>query len=158
MRQNLVRNGTIEEFLTTGRIFLVTPTGGAGERWVNAMYPPATLFDSVQEALDETVDGRGDIVYIAPGTYNEEVIVSTSNVSLIGLTTGGFPEAIFASAGAHTPVLTIADNVRNFKAVNLGFEPSISAAAFGIEIGGRDITFEHCKFAGGDGTAGRLGS
>ena len=70
----------------------VNPDSAAGN-WVNLMdelfYDPGTIVqkgNSIQEALDAA--GPGEVIYVEPGVYREEVIIDKPGIKLVGLHRG----------------------------------------------------------------------
>lgn len=63
---------------------------------------PDSAFNTIDEALDEATSGAGDIIYIAPGEYAENVVITKDYVSLIGMTPAGYarPDIVPATGKA----------------------------------------------------------
>jgi hypothetical protein len=60
-------------------------------------------YDTIQEAINSL---SGGTVYVPPGTYNEQIVIS-NNVTLAGLT----PDAVFISHDGPDPVITVSGGV-----------------------------------------------
>lgn len=76
--------------------FWVSPSGADGD----ANGSPAKPFLTTTFALTKCVSGRGDTIYVGPGSYAESVSVNKANVAIIG--TGGRHTGITQIIGSPT--------------------------------------------------------
>jgi hypothetical protein len=62
-----------------GTAYFVSPSGddSDGLSW-------ATAFNRIQTAVDRAMDGAGDYIYVGHGKYYENVVITKSNIHLIG--------------------------------------------------------------------------
>jgi hypothetical protein len=80
-----------------GQSFYVDPVKGSDNYDGSADFPTATI----NKALGKTRSGFGDTIFIAPGEYDENVVVDKDYVALVGGTTGGYGKPdIVSSTGA----------------------------------------------------------
>lgn len=115
-------------------------SGGDGKSWTSA-------FTTIQTAV--TAASAGDIIYVAPGGYNETVTVSKAKLALVGV--GGRGSAFIepSTAGAEGMQVT-ADDVT---LVNIGVAgDETSDYALNLNAVSRFRAFG-CKFELGDGTS-----
>jgi hypothetical protein len=73
-------------------------------------------YDTIQEAINS---GAGGTVYVPPGTYNEQIVIS-NNVTLAGLT----PDAVFISHNGPGAVITVSGGIvhmLNLQIAGLGY-------------------------------------
>lgn len=76
-------------------------------------------FATIQEAVDNAVSERGDVIYVKPGTYAENVVVSQKDyLTVIGVSLNGYgrPDVVPASGLA-----LLADRSQGFVASNIRF-------------------------------------
>lgn len=83
--------------MTTGKIFYVDDISGSDSNSGRYQFAPKL---TIQSAVDASVDARGDIIFIGPGVYNENVLIKDkSRLSLIGVPIASKETRIRASAG-----------------------------------------------------------
>lgn len=122
-----------------GRVFFVAE-GGAGSG-----SSPDSPMGTIQGALDQTTDGAGDTILVAPGTYDENLVVSNSAVSIMGMTLGGYERPdIVCTTGVALSVTT----GQGFVARHLRF--STDADSDTVVQNANGFVYEDCVF---DGTA-----
>lgn len=109
---------------------------------------------TIQAVVDVAVDG--DVIYIEPGTYAENVIIATQGLTLIGMGARGRPW-INPAAGVGLQINAVDDVV----IVNLGIAGAAGAAAALRLTSTSESRFYGCKFEGSadvlallEGTAG----
>lgn len=119
-----------------------------------------TVFPAIQNALDHHPwPGPGGRVYIeiAPGTYNERVIVTQNhpNITLIG--TGKSPQDVIITnslnaktAGGTFFTETVEINGAGFEADNITFENAAGNTGQAVAVANRSdrSIFKHCRFLG----------
>lgn len=109
------------------RKFWVSPNGTDGD----GNGRPDAPFQTITFALTKCVTGRGDTIYIGPGSYAENVNVNVANVALIG--TGGRHNGItqiIGSATADTTTGTVyvgAGYLAGFKLANVELDSNGTA-------------------------------
>ncbi len=109
---------------------------------------------TIQSAVDQAA--AGDVIYIAPGTYAENVVIATAGLTLVGLGARGQPW-INPAAGVPLHINAVDDTV----VINLGCG-GVAAGAAALRLTSTNETrFHACKFEGGsdvlallEGTAG----
>jgi pectinesterase len=119
-----------------------------------------TIFPTIQNAMDHHPwPGPGGRVYIeiAPGTYNERVIITQNhtNITLIG--TGISPEDVVITnslnaktAGGTFFTETVEINGTGFEADNITFENAAGNTGQAVAVADRAdrSIFKHCRFLG----------
>lgn len=119
-----------------------------------------TVFPTIQNALDHhPFAGPGGRVFIeiAPGTYNERVIVTQNhtNITLIG--TGKSPQDVVITNGLNAKTAggtffteTVEINGAGFEADNITFENSVGNTGQAVAVADRAdrSIFKHCRFLG----------
>ena len=119
-----------------------------------------TIFPTIQNAMDHHPwPGPGGRVYIeiAPGTYNERVIITQNhtNITLIG--TGKSPEDVVITnslnaktAGGTFFTETVQINGTGFEADNITFENAAGNTGQAVAVADRAdrSIFKHCRFLG----------
>ena len=119
-----------------------------------------TIFPTIQNAMDHHPwPGPGGRVYIeiAPGTYNERVIITQNhtNITLIG--TGKSPEDVVITnslnaktAGGTFFTETVEINGTGFEADNITFENAAgnTGQAVAVAVRADRSIFKHCRFLG----------
>jgi len=109
---------------------------------------------TIQAAVDKS--NPGDVIYIAPATYAENVVITTAGLTLVGL--GARGEAwINPAAGVGLHINAVNDVV----VINLGIAGAAAAAAALQLTASEESRFHACKIEGGsdvlallEGTAG----
>lgn len=84
-----------------GRVWYVAPSGytavgGIGASNTNSGTSPQQPFSTIQNAIDQVVDARGDIVALLPGTYTQTAVLAIGtgedNMSLLAAHMPGYGE------------------------------------------------------------------
>lgn len=97
---------------------------------------------TIQGAVDDAL--AGDVIYIAPATYEENVVISTAGLTLVGLGARGQPWINPAAGGG---MQIIADDT---VLINLGVAGA-AAAAYAMNVSAAsECRFHGCKFEGPD--------
>lgn len=135
-----------EDFPTNTRfeLYVDTSTGSNndnGRSWANA-------FATITAALSAA--SSGDVIYVAPGEYDEAVTVARakSNIQIIGV--GGRGAAFIAPSTTNATALTVLADDVTIK--NLGCDGDGTGS--GCINYGRRFRAVGCKFEGGDGANG----
>jgi len=73
-------------------VFYVDP-GNSDASDNNDGTDPRYPLETIQQGIDNAVDGRGDLVLVSPGTYNptEAITVDKADIRVIGMPIGGNP-------------------------------------------------------------------
>ena len=119
----------------------------------------ATVAGTLQAVIDVAEDG--DVIYIEAGTYDENIVIATSGLTLVGMGARGRPW-IDPSAGIGLHITSVDDIVIQ----NLGVAGAGAAAASMQVTASSESRFYGCKFEGAadtlvllDGTgAGQCGN
>lgn len=128
----------------SGTKFYVDGTNGVagneGKSWGN---PVATITQAVAKATA----GAGDVIFVAPGEYDEDVTVDVSQVSLVGVGPRHSVRVTGVALGTST-ALTL-DGVQDVGVYNLNLEGRSGGS--GIELSGqiRRAQVSGCKLHGG---------
>lgn len=101
----------------------------------------ATVAGTLQAVVNLAQDG--DVIYIEPGTYDENVVVATAGLTLIGMGARGRPW-INPSAGIGLQINAVDDVV----IVNLGIAGAAAAASALRLTSTSESRFYGCKFEG----------
>lgn len=127
----------------------VVKAGCNTREWLEGRVPAAYLHDTVNQAIDECIADRGDIILVAPGhTENlaaaDGIDIDVAGVSVIGLGYGEF-RPTFTYTNAAGEVVIGADSVR---IANLILNASVTTVlkAIDIETGNTDAIIEDCLF------------
>lgn len=125
----------------TGAIYFVDSTRPGGEG-----FDPMNALSTIQAALDKCASGAGDTIFVFPGEYAENLVVTKDNVSIIGCVNGGWnrPDIVVDSGVA----LTV--QAQGFCAYHLRFS---SGDADVVRQNGNGFIYADCVFDG-DGQAG----
>lgn len=114
----------------------------------------ATVAGTLQAVIDVAEDG--DVIYIEPGTYDENIVIATSGLTLVGVGARGRPW-INPTTGVGLQISEVDDIV----IVNLGIAGAAAAAACLQLTSTSESRFYGCKIEGGadvmtlvEGTAG----
>lgn len=129
----------------TGRIWYVDATLG------NDTFSgtnPAQAFATITRALSRTASGRGDVIFIYPGSYAENVVISNDYITMVGATGNGYgrPDIVPASG------LALNVNAQGFKAYGMRFAAP-AADTDTVRVQGNGFIFDWCVFDG-DATQG----
>jgi pectinesterase len=121
-------------------------------------------FPTIQMAMDHALQpGPGGRLYvhIAPGTYNERVIVTQNRPRTTFLGTGGDPSAVVITAAQNARTAqgtffseTVEINGEGFEADNLTFQNTAGPTGQAVAIAVRSdrAVFKHCRFLGDQDT------
>lgn len=71
----------------TGRIWYVSQTNG---RDTYTGTNPAQAFQTIGKALSKTSSNRGDVIFIYPGSYTENIVITQNYLTMIGATGNGY--------------------------------------------------------------------
>lgn len=117
-------------FARAGGRVIIYP-GGVGygvERYVDPTGSDArdglswtTPFATIQAAVDASVSGQGDRIYIMPGTYDENVVIEGKDyLSLIGVLPGGYarPDIVPAAGKAISVIASHGVTLQHLRAVS----------------------------------------
>jgi pectinesterase len=119
-----------------------------------------TVFPTIQNALDHhPFAGPGGRVYIeiAPGTYNERVIITQNHTNITLLGTGKSPKDVVITnslnaktAGGTFFTETVEINGAGFEADNITFENAAGNTGQAVAVADRAdrSIFKHCRFLG----------
>ena len=124
--------------------FFVDATNGSAQNSGQEPRAPLTL---IQDAIDLTVSGRGDRIYIMPGSYDENLLLTGKDyVHLIGVFTGyGKPDIV-----PTTGVALDTGDAQGTYCQSLRFA---SADADTVIQRGNGFTYRDCVFDGDTGQA-----
>lgn len=104
--------------------------------------------ESIQSAVDAAA--AGDVIYIAPGEYDEAVTITKSNITLVGI--GGRGSVAIAPSAADASALTIdgsAARRTDITLVNLGLEGDGTGSGLHVKADVRRVRAYSCKIEGG---------
>lgn len=94
---------------STGQVFFVSNNpvpAPLGVKGLDGNFGKTTLqpLATITAALAKCVSGRGDIIYVGPGTYNENIVVSKDYIQIIGVMLPGYsrPDIVSTSGAAMT--------------------------------------------------------
>jgi len=132
---------------TPGKVLFVDGTNGSDEFDGTAEHPVQTI----QQAVDLSTSGAGDVILVYPGTYVETVTVTSKDyVTIMGVRSGyGRPDVEPASGRA-----LFVDNSQGVVVRSLRFRARASAVAVRQE--GNGFLYEDCVFDGRTGDSGLL--
>lgn len=123
--------------LSGGETFFVDPNQEEGDG-----SSPDSPFQSLQDAVDAAEGGRGDTIYVAPGTYDENIVITGKDyLSLVGMI-GGYGRPDIA------PAAGIAVHVDNSQGVVLKNLRMVSADDHVCHIEGNGFRIENCVIDG----------
>ena len=125
--------------------FVDASAGSDNNSGVSASSPKS----SINSALAAAVSGRGDIIYIAPGSYEENVVVTKDYVTLVGAVIGdyGRPDVVPTSG------IALEVKAQGFAAIHMRFA---ATAADSVLQRGNGFDYVDCVFDG-DGTSAKAG-
>ena len=125
----------------------------SGETW-------ATPFVTIQKAITMQIantNGTGDVIYVAPGNYVEDLTGNLTKVQLIGATCGGTPEVVSirpTAGSAYTGVLENA-SIRN---IDFRQSSSTNPAQAVLELTDMFSSIvDNCAITGVSNTANSMG-
>jgi hypothetical protein len=129
--------------LVTSEVFFVNSTSGSDGNSGTSIQRP---FETVAKAL--TVAPAGSVIYLAPGEYDESVVVSTANLTIVGMGGRGAAYIAPSAAGAEAMQVT-ADDVT---LINVGVDGD-DTASYGLNVNAASRFRAYgCKFELGGGT------
>ncbi len=102
--------------------------------------PFGSTFENLTEALDHC--SGGETLIIGNGTYDDRVIITVSNLTIIGNSTSN---CLFTNNRSFTSNINVSAN--NFTIMNIGFLTS-NHNTTSIRFGGNDLNISHCYFNG----------
>lgn len=107
----------------------------------------AQPFDTIAHA--ESVASAGDVIFVAPGEYNEDITIDVSQLSIVGVGSRHSVRVTGTSAGTKTAVTISGVNEVGLYNLNLeGRTSSGSALVFTGQV--RRVEVKDCKIHGGD--------
>jgi hypothetical protein len=102
---------------------------------------------SVQAAID--LASAGDVVFLAPGEYNEDVVIATAQITVIGA--GPRHSVRITGTAAGTATAVTIDGVNEVSLLNLNMEGRSGGSGLLIGSGQvRRVSVFGCKMHGGD--------
>lgn len=126
-------------------IIIVDP-GGLAPRGTSG-----TFFDTVQEALNAVGTAGGATIFLFPGTYAENLVVTTPYLTIIGAQFAGYARPDIVGSGSGGIPLTV--NAQGFRAIRCRFA---GTAADAVVQHGNGFEYSDCVFDG-DLTAAMAG-
>ncbi len=136
-----------------GDTYFVDGTYGSdGAGGLSAKKPLKTIQAAITQQIART-KGRGDVIYIAPGTYSEYLTGDLTGVSLVGV----HPRMVTVSPG--TTYNAYAGNVTNSLIKGITFDEPTAAADYACVAIPKLVgsTISDCVFMGKSGDAGSTG-
>ena len=139
------------EFLTTYPRFVGLPALQA-TKWLEGKVPSDLLHYNLNDALAECTAGKGDVIIVVPGHYEDlgdtsnsgAIDVDVADVTIIGLGRGSsMPRIDFNHADADFII-----GAANVSIENIHFEATVTGVKIGIaiEAAGDYFTIKDCKF------------
>lgn len=129
----------------TGKVYYVDATNGGDGNDGSA---PDQALATIQAAIDKCVSGAGDIVYIYPGSYDENLTITSKDyVHLIGVQLPGYarPDVV--------PTTGVALDIDTSQGTVLKHIRFYSADSDVVQNEGNGFHFEDCVFDGDTGMA-----
>src|SRR3990167_6261014 len=126
-------------------IFFVDGTNGSDN---NSGKDPAFPKATIQDGIDATVSDRGDVIFIMPGSYAENLVITSKNyVALVGVLKPGYarPDVV--------PTTGVALDINTSQGTILIGIRFYSADADVVQNEGNGFHFENCVFDGDTGQA-----
>ncbi len=99
-----------------------------------------STFSNLTQAIDHC--SGGETLIIGNGTYDDRVIITVSNLTIIGNSTSN---CLFTNNQSFTSNINVSAN--NFTIMNIGFLTS-NHNTTSIRFGGNDLNISHCYFNG----------
>lgn len=110
---------------------------------------PGSAVATIGRALDLAGDGTGDTIYVAPGSYAENVVVDKDYVSIIGQVVGGYAKPDIGGASGVALVVTgqgfVMRHCRVFATGN----------ADAVQQQGNGFEYSDCVFDGASAQSGK---
>lgn len=162
MRENqLSRYGAIAKALPylgpQGKAFFVAGTANDYYGDFQHFFPADSdgverVHSTISSAVTAATAGRGDVIFIAPGSYDETVTVSKADLTFVGL--GGRGAAFIATTTAGAEGMNVTAN--DVTLINLGIEAE-NTADYALNVFGARFRAERCKFEGPTADVVRVG-
>ena len=132
------------------------PIGSQGTTWIvdgtngnngNSGTDPSNAFKTITKA--HAVATAGDTIFIQPGSYTENLVITKNYISLVGAQLSGYgkPDIVPVSG------IPLTVNAQGFAALKVRFA---GTAADSVKQSGNGFIYEGCVFDG-DGTAAKAG-
>lgn len=99
------------------------------------------FFGTLAQAVAQCVSGRGDVINLFPGTYDESVIVDKDNVTIVGI--GGATAVSVAPQSGDLFALNVYANDVTILGVDFAAD---GTAAFAVNVFGDRFRADGCKF------------
>lgn len=124
---------------SAGRTLLVGPSEGHGETGF------ATIADAIREAVS------GDVIFVQPGTYDENLVVTTDYLTIVGAQLGGYgrPDIV------PTTGIALVVRAQGFVARSCRFSNETDTDTVRIE--GNGFRFDDCVFDGNGAQTSTVG-
>lgn len=125
-----------------GKVLFVDASNGNGDGSA-----PDSALATIQAAIDRTTDGAGDLIFVFPGTYNENLTVENSGVNIIGCMYAGYerPDVV-----PDTGVALTVSTGQGFYCRHMRFA---SADSDSVIQNANGFTYDDCVFDGDSGQA-----
>jgi len=139
--------------LIPGTSYFVKATGGAdtndGLSWASA-------FATIQKAIDTCATAVGDRIFVAPGTYVENLTIAKSKVSIYAAVPTGNAKRV-GVAPASGIALDVQTGALSLSVFGLRFV-GVGALGYGMQLGADGCRFEECDFTADTSHGGHLQS
>lgn len=119
----------------TGEVFWAATATSNAYEWLRERVSPSKLVTTIDEAVGLCTANRGDVIFVAPGYYEEvtaasQIDLDVAGISVIGLGRGSdMPELDFTNAAGE-----LAIGAANVLVKNLNFHSNITAVLKGIDV------------------------
>ncbi len=129
--------------LSAGPFFVDKTNGSDGDNGLD----PTTAFATIQKAVDSAKTASGELIFIFPGTYAENVIVAKDDITFIAVAGFGNSERVGIAPAAG--VALVLNQTKRFSAYNIRF----AGASHAVQSDGEGSLFLGCDLSGttGDG-------
>ena len=107
---------------------------------IHYISPSGSTYSNLTEAIDNC--SGGETLIIGNGTYDDHVLITVSNLTIIGNSTS---DCIFTNNQSFTSNINVSAN--NFMIMNVGFLTS-NHNTTSIRFKGNDLNISHCYFNG----------
>ncbi len=124
----------------TGRTWFVSQTNG-NDTFTGTN--PAQAFKTIARAMNVVKSGRGDVIFIYPGSYAENIVVTQDYLTMVGATGNGYgrPDVVPAAG------LALNVNAQGFKAYGIRFAAP-AADTDTVRVQGNGFIFDFDVFDG----------
>lgn len=132
--------------LAAGTAYYVDPVNGSDENNGSVGEPFATI----QAAIDVLTPGAGDVVYIAPGDYDEALVIerpTTNDGSMRATLIGNGPKGAIAVATSTADASGLVNDADDVTLINVGLGADGTGSAI-LNTGSR-LRLYGCKLEGG---------